>query len=242
MEITSIVKEYNPLDYENLVRSCIFELMSQTPVPLPISKPFPGAGIYALYYQGDFPLYNSVSSLSYEIPIYVGKAVWEGTRKGVKLQKIVKGDLRAQVGGPIYRRLREHQASIQAATNLNISDFRARYLAVHHVWITQLETLLINKYEPLWNQCIEGFGLHHVGHTRQDQKVSWWDTLHPGRSWADKMLNRRTTDEVYSKVSEFRTLIANHPDISTMEERAMTYQEANLDLQDPLFEEHQEYI
>lgn len=46
-------------------------------------SPFKGAGIYAIYYEGDFPPYAPISrKTETEIPIYVGKAVPAGARKG----------------------------------------------------------------------------------------------------------------------------------------------------------------
>lgn len=208
--------EYNPLDYPNLVRSCVIELMSQEATNLADVQPFQGAGIYALYYTGKFDLYKSISP---DMPIYIGKAVWEGGRKGVKLQKIANKISRMNPqGGPLYRRLKEHVKSIQHAANLDINDFKCRYLVVHHVWITQLETMLINRYEPLWNQCLEGFGLHDPGSTRYSGKLSWWDTLHPGRPWVKKMPLRRTQEEVYEKVQEFRRFMSQHCSIKTKEQ------------------------
>ena len=76
------ITEYNPLDYENLARNCAEELMRRGPVALPIETRFTGAGVYALFYAGEFPPYATVRSLSADQPIYVGKAVLKGGRKG----------------------------------------------------------------------------------------------------------------------------------------------------------------
>ncbi len=46
--------EYNPLDYANLTRNRVQELMTRGPFPLPLTVPFTGAGVYALFYAGDF--------------------------------------------------------------------------------------------------------------------------------------------------------------------------------------------
>ena len=88
---------------------------------MPPAAPFKGVGIYALYYQGDFPSYASISSPGCETPIYVGKASAPGSRSGL-------GGLRAHDGRELHNRLRGHAASIDAATNLGLDDFMYRYL------------------------------------------------------------------------------------------------------------------
>ncbi|MCH7885481.1 MAG: Eco29kI family restriction endonuclease, partial [Planctomycetes bacterium] len=47
--------------------------MMRSPIhPLPPADRFPGAGVYALYYNGNFPAYAPIKGT--ETPIYVGKA------------------------------------------------------------------------------------------------------------------------------------------------------------------------
>lgn len=70
--------EYNPLDYDNLTLNCVRELMSRGPYTLPFQHPFPGAGVYALFYTGDLPTYTLLRSPEAAQPIYVGKAVPPG--------------------------------------------------------------------------------------------------------------------------------------------------------------------
>ncbi len=65
-------REYDPLDYNNLAASCVRELMSRGPFALPLSEVFTGAGVYALFYSGDFDLYQPVKSPDATLPIYVG--------------------------------------------------------------------------------------------------------------------------------------------------------------------------
>ena len=47
---------------------------------------FEGAGIYAIYYRGDFTAYDAITrknqGQNFVAPIYVGKAVPKGARKG----------------------------------------------------------------------------------------------------------------------------------------------------------------
>lgn len=175
---------FNPLDKTNLGES-VAEAMLQQPVyPLPPDEPFIGAGIYALYYEGDFPLYAEITEQNsgdeYRWPIYVGKAVPAGARKGGY-------GLGADPGQALYKRLSEHAGSINDAENLNLSDFRCRFLVVDDIWIPLAESLLVEMYSPLWNQKLDGFGNHDPGKGRYNQQRSPWDVIHPGRAWAYKL-------------------------------------------------------
>lgn len=75
-------------------------------------------------------------------------------------------------------------------------------MAVVPVWITLAERFLIEHYKPVWNVCLEGFGDHDPGKGRRDSQRSWWDALHPGRSWAHKLI-RRDAEEAQAKVIGF---------------------------------------
>jgi hypothetical protein len=172
---------FNPLDKTNLGES-VAEAMLQQPVhPLPPDESFIGAGIYALYYEGDFDLYEDIAEQNrdekYRWPIYVGKAVPAGARKGGY-------GLGADPGQALYKRLSEHASSITAAKNLNLADFHCRLLVVDDIWIPLSESLLVEMYSPLWNQKIDGFGNHDPGKGRYNQQRAPWDVIHPGRAWA----------------------------------------------------------
>jgi len=59
------------------------DFMVNTPMELlPPEAKFSGGGVYALYYNGDFPLYQNIYSKNPDLPIYVGKAVLPGWRQG----------------------------------------------------------------------------------------------------------------------------------------------------------------
>ena len=49
------------------------------------------------------------------------------------------------------------------------------------------ETAAISMHQPLWNTLIDGFGNHDPGKGRYEQMRSKWDTLHPGRPWAERL-------------------------------------------------------
>lgn len=177
---------FNPLDLNALGRNVVRELLSRPVHPLPPEKSFKGSGIYALYYCGDFEPYrpiveaNNVATGIFELPIYIGKAVPKGSRMG-------DADFDVTDERSIYKRLKEHAGSIGKAQNLQLQDFKCRYLVVAPVWIRLAETVSVALYKPLWNSLIDGFGNHAPGGGREKQVCSKWDTLHPGRSWAARL-------------------------------------------------------
>jgi Eco29kI-like restriction endonuclease len=93
---------YNPLDKLNLADSIEREMLQQPCVELPPPR-FDGAGIYAIYYRGPFPAYAPISSSACERPIYVGKAVPPGGRRG--------GFLEAVAGRVLHSRLSQRLGS-----------------------------------------------------------------------------------------------------------------------------------
>ena len=80
-----VFEPFNPLDKRHLGASVANALLESETYPLP-PEPFIGAGVYALYYLGDFPAYEVLAEVNrngqYACPIYVGKAVPDGARKG----------------------------------------------------------------------------------------------------------------------------------------------------------------
>lgn len=178
---------FNPLDRNNLAASVGEALLCKKAHPLDELKPFFGAGIYAIYYSGDFGPYKSLSKRNAKgnltSPIYVGKAVPAGARKGGGSETPTK--TRA-----LFNRLREHAESIEAVSNLKLADFQCKFLVVDDIWIPLGESLLIAKFSPIWNNLIDGFGNHDPGKGRYEGMRPRWDVLHPGRSWAEKCRDR----------------------------------------------------
>ncbi len=182
------VRPYDPLDKHNIGESIVNRLISTDCVPLPVpgkkrAAKFEGAGIYAIYYLGDFNAYEDLGKKNREngesIPIYIGKADPKGGRKG-------ELELDAGIGTSLYDRLRDHAKSIDEAENLELAEFCCRYLAVDEVWIGLAERLAIQKFLPIWNTLVDGFGNHDPGTRRAEQYLSDWDTLHPGRKFAEE--------------------------------------------------------
>lgn len=187
-----IEQPYNPLDKRNLGVSVADALLVNPVEPLPLTEAFIGAGIYAVYYVGDYPAYENIAARNrndqFAAPVYVGKAVPAGARKGAF-------GLDVNPGTVLYKRLSEHAESIRQAINLDLNHFFCRYLVVDDIWIPLGESLLIESFSPAWNQMIDGFGNHDPGSGRHKQQQSPWDVLHPGRSWADRLRPNRKTEE-----------------------------------------------
>jgi hypothetical protein len=178
------VAPFNPLDKTNLGESVAEAVLQQPIGPLPPAEAFVGAGVYAIYYEGEFDLYREIAAQNgggaYRWPIYVGKAVPAGARKGGY-------GLGADPGMALFKRLAEHATSISQAENLRLADFKCRFLVVDDIWIPLAESLLIEMFSPLWNRKIDGFGNHDPGGGRFNQQRSAWDILHPGRPWVMKL-------------------------------------------------------
>lgn len=173
-----------------------------TPVhPLPPTDRFIGPGVYGLYYAGDFEPYATIAEANLGAmvkPIYVGKAVPPGWRTG-RISDSITADLHNRIG--------QHGASITLADNLNLDDFKCRFMIIRGIesdLIGPVEAELIRRQQPLWNVGIDGFGNHDPGAGRYDQARSHWDVLHPGRRWAERLRGASPSEEaVRARVNVF---------------------------------------
>ena len=192
---------YNPLSKRNLAASIVAKLLHQEPQVLP-APTFPGAGLYLLYYIGRFNAYHKISAPNqkdkFRQPIYVGRAIPKGGRKGLEGFDVPHGQA-------LCNRLKEHSDSITAAENLELTDFRCRWLVVDEVFIPLGESLLISHYKPLWNALVDGFGNHDPGSGRAHGKKPMWDVLHPGRPWANRLKSACTAEQVEASITRFLT-------------------------------------
>ena len=201
-------KPYNPLEKANLGASVADAMLGRKPRSLGSLESFRGAGIYAIYYRGTFQPYQRLAALNQDgdpqAPIYVGKAIPAGGRKGGV--GIVGAATRA-----LYNRLKEHAENLRAVVNLDVNDFDCRFLVVDDIWIPLGESLLIAKFAPLWNVLIDGFGNHDPGKGRYNGLMPRWDVLHPGRAWAAKCQQRSETAEQVARDVEVR--LAQEPSL-----------------------------
>jgi Eco29kI restriction endonuclease len=200
---------FNPLDKVHLAES-IQQALLKTPVcPLPnpasrrgkdIESKFAGAGVYAIYYSGNYLPYAAIAAANAERqcrPIYVGKAVPKGGRRGGVA-------LDAAAGTVLYDRLQKHAKSIRDGEEINLADFSCQYLVVDDIWIPLGESLMIRTFQTIWNLVVPGFGNNDPGGRRATQRRSYWDVVHPGRSWADKLApNPKSKEAILENLAAF---------------------------------------
>jgi hypothetical protein len=195
-----VTAPFNPLDMENLAVSIANALLTTEPTPMSELTAFNGAGVYAIYYLGPPNFYAKLTTATVDesaVPIYVGKAVPKGGRKGVAVEHGTKSKA-------LSARLGEHARSITQATDFDITDFSCRWLVVEPIWIPLGESVLIARFAPVWNVIVDGFGNHDPGSGRINGVRSRWDTLHPGRPWAPKFPARaETAEEIAAEVVEY---------------------------------------
>lgn len=168
---------FDPTDPSTAGRIVALTLVAQDRHPLAAVPSFYGAGVYAIYYRGAFEPYQALAGT--EHPIYVGKA-----------DPDVSAAKDAVSQGPkVSLRLQEHAKNIcKASSTLCIEDFECRFLIVQTGFQKSAEDYLIKFFKPIWNSetkiCF-GLGKHGDNASTRANKRSPWDTLHPGRKWAD---------------------------------------------------------
>jgi hypothetical protein len=159
--------------------------------------------VYVIYYTGNYDPYKSIAQKNkgskWDQPIYVGEAARKGGRKGGVLAV-------GPAGKVLLSRLKNHVDSIRGTKNLKVEDFFCRYLVLKDFFIPLCESLLIDRYVPIWNKVIDGFGNKVVGAGREEkQQKSMWDVLHPGRIGAAAKPNKKypTAEHVLRKLRDF---------------------------------------
>jgi hypothetical protein len=170
---------------------------------------FYGSGVYALYYNGDFPAYEGISGR--EHPIYVGKADPQAPSSKTAFEQ----------GARLSSRLTEHRKNIsKAETTLRVEDFEYRALVVQTGWQTAAENYLIHLFRPLWNNEVNiayGLGKHGDSSTTRANLRSPWDTLHPGRAWAGDATVRdaRSKERILADIAAH---LQKYPPLGTFDE------------------------
>jgi hypothetical protein len=192
---------FDPTDPNTAGRVVALTLVAQAKHPLSVIPEFYGAGVYAIYYKGDFQPYALLSGTDH--PIYVGKA--DPDNQAAK-------DAVSQ-GTKLSGRLNEHAKSIRKAmSTLNIDDFECRFLIVQTGFQKSAEDYLINFFKPIWNSetkiCF-GLGKHGDSSETRGNKRSPWDTMHPGREWADSSNENQKSPELI--LQQIAAHLAAHP-------------------------------
>jgi hypothetical protein len=178
-------KPYNPLEKGNLAESIVRRILDSDVNPLNETAHLVGAGVYVIYYSGRLDCYAPDAAknagAAFNQPIYIGKAIPKGGRKGG-----LKDDAAAK-GTSLRDRLGQHLTSVSEGEGLKVKDFHYRCLVVDDIWIPLGENMLIERFKPVWNLVIDGFGNKDPGRRRADQYRSPWDVMHPGRSFTQKL-------------------------------------------------------
>lgn len=193
---------FDPTDPNTAGRVVALTLVAQARYPLSAIPDFYGAGVYAIYYKGGFASYAPLSGTDH--PIYVGKA---------DPDNLAAKDAVSQ-GTKLSGRLKDHAKSIRKATStLSIDDFECRFLIVQTGFPKSAEDYLISFFKPIWNSetkiCF-GLGKHGDSSETRSNKRSPWDTLHPGREWADSITeNQKTRQMILQQIAAH--LVAHPP-------------------------------
>ncbi len=186
---------FDPADPKAIGRMVSIALLAQPVVPLRKIRPSYGSGVYAIYYQGDHPLYAAISRS--ETPIYIGKA-----------DPATDDASTAREQGPkLTARLLEHAGTIETAEQyaphlpqhlspIRLDDFACRKLVCATNAQLVAEKHLIRTFWPLWNsetKACWGMSKHGDAAKTRANKRSPWDVVHPGRVWA---LDARLVDSL----------------------------------------------
>lgn len=184
-------------------------LLAQPRIALSAIQPFYGSGVYALYYKGEFSAYTLIVGTDH--PIYVGKADPSSPDAMTPEEQ----------GKKLYQRLKEHRESITEAKNLDVDDFDCRYLVVRSAWQSTAESYLIRMFLPIWNNEVKickGFGKHGDSASVRKNTRSPWDTLHPGRPWAEDPENTPNPKSVEAIVLEIERHFTKHKPFEAVNE------------------------
>jgi hypothetical protein len=205
---------FDPSNPKIVGRFVSLALVAQSRLPLQNVTRFYGSGVYAIYYNGEFPAYKPISNS--ETPIYIGQAA----------PSISNARNPSEQGEKLSSRLIEHFKNISKATStLSISDFEYRALVVQSGWETAAEDYLIHLFHPIWNsetKLVFGLGKHGDAAATRSNKRSPWDTIHPGRIWANdlKLQDAKNLDGI---VSELDQHFKNHSIFSDMDSLLLSF-------------------
>lgn len=164
---------------DGIAKFFAFSFVNQKKLPLENlrNRPFYGSGVYAIYYVGNNEeAYPPLADT--ETPIYVGSA--DPTDPNAESTE--------EQGQQLFNRLKQHAANIEKTNNLALADFRYRAAPIQSGMQGAVEDFMIRLFRPIWNKEMKicfGIGKHGDKAETRRNKRSPWDTMHPGRKWAD---------------------------------------------------------
>lgn len=211
---------FDPADPYTAGRLVAVALLAQPRVPLDLISRSYGAGVYAIYYTGDHPVYAPISGT--ETPIYVGKA--DPTSGTAKIPR--------EQGQTLFGRLSDHRKVIRTVEKwaasqllsppehpLHIADFECRRLVTATNAQTYAESHLISLFEPIWNKETRicwGISMHGDTEGRNNSRPPW-HVLHRGVAWA--MAAKRTDSRPIEQiVDDIAAHFAKRPAFASEEE------------------------
>ncbi len=195
---------FDPTDPKTVGRMVSLALLAQPMIPLSAIKSAYGSGVYAIYYNGDNPLYSGISGT--ETPIYVGKADPQNDDASTPREQ----------GAKLTARLLEHAGTIATVADysdrlplslhaIKLADFSCRRLVCATNSQLVAEKHLIRTFWPLWNaetKACWGMSKHGDAATTRANKRSPWDVVHPGRQWAldSRLIDSISPEEIKSRI------------------------------------------
>ncbi len=206
-ELTTFREKISPIRFgrigitlgrsDGIAKFFAFSFTSQEKRPLDslADSPFLGSGVYAIYYHGKSEqAYLPISCT--ETPIYVGKAD----------PRNPQAETTEEQGNVLHARIKYHSNNMIKA-NLPLKDFFFRASPIQTGMQSAVEDFMIRLFRPIWNKEIKicfGIGKHGDKATTRANRRSPWDTMHPGRKWAEAT----TTDQMQRH--EIEAKIAEH--------------------------------
>lgn len=229
---------FDPSDPKTIGRVVALALLAQARVPLRSIESAYGSGVYAIYYEGDHPLYRRIAGT--ETPIYVGKADPSDSDASTPREQ----------GPRLTGRLIEHAGTIATAEKyiklpegrhrIRLADFTCRRLVCATNAQLVAEKHLIGMFWPLWNsetKACWGMSKHGDAAKTRANKRSPWDVVHPGRAWAlDPVLeDSLSLDQIRARVDQTLEDAPPRTDhASLLEEVLVAFRQEHPDLSTPL--------
>jgi hypothetical protein len=193
---------FDPADLSTAGRLVAAALLAQPKTPLELVPRSYGAGVYAIYYNGDHPAYAPLAGS--ESPIYVGKADPDvSSAKSPREQ-----------GERLFKRLADHRKAIRSVQDyalanglpspLRIKDFECRRLVTATNAQFLAERHLIDLFQPVWNSDTKicwGISMHGDTTGRNNDRPPW-HVLHPGAKWAlrDNIVDSRPVGRIVTDI------------------------------------------
>lgn len=193
---------FDPFEPRTMGRMVALAMLAQPRTPMEGLSDTYGSGVYAIYYEGDHPLYTPITRT--ETPIYVGKADPADADASTPRDQ----------GAKLTGRLQEHAGTIATVEGyagrhglpdglypISLDDFRCRRLVCATNAQLVAERHLIRIFRPLWNSETKtcwGMSKHGDSSNTRSNKRSPWDVVHPGRDWALNKPGRKPLEDALS--------------------------------------------